>query len=985
MDQEMDAVKTVDHSTDNTRVNVDNKHIEIDKSLAEETEKIEIETNNSESVLGDDNFIEANDQAEHMENETGDKDTYTDEIPNRGHNGNTGNDGIKEDNSSEITKSMMFVSDPMEETKELLLEALSLEAVNTRYEDNPTRIKRLEGVHFTSPIAIVHEYSMEQSRSDDDTQSLSLSDDWENNGRESLTITYDHKVLEEVRQDMITVDAEGQTETTVNILKSETFTESTLNKEVTNDVQAHTMSPTGDCSNTLVTMDNLVSGSSVVERPSVLCDSPHEPKQFACDEIRSKRNTQSLSDIMCTSLHGLGPPPVLSEVFSKVPLEEITGVEDLMETFSENEAKQPITNIPENDSSYYLKSDSPLSQRAHLSLTGQDTCIIQVYSELPDDIRTKINEEEFYFNNIADEPAQTSDNIKCEKVTTLETIDTQEISLQASKRLKMQYDSIESEIFLVDCKQAVKRTHEEKTEDENVHVLKQAKFDDIVPTDKSAIQSNEIETTKTAENYGQEKLKFEISEELDTEDEIIVFQQSAKGTTTTTCTTMDKQNRSAQGDSMTDYLAPSELHGIKKDCKHPIKRIYEEKTDDENVHVLKKAKFDNEVLKDQSSVQSNEIETATTVENDGQESIVKEDCIFVLTQDNNSEQNKCTSESIDSREIVNKIEHVAIEMNPLILCEADSEDIADTFDQEKSGEKPCLVQNNLVETNNVKEIDNTEAEKVMPNVPVVSKVIENYTNEVDNFVPYSLKQLKFEIAEELDTEDEIIIFQQSAKGTTTTTTIDIQDRNAQVGEPRKYIELESNNDLDGQYENKENCCDYDRILVQNENTDNNKLDVALPQGSLENKSRERDSYCETVKETRLSDSVNVCKDQTVPLCNSPVFVPASQILSQSSQESGSTGFIYDASKPHPYHSSQESMKDECVNGKSDTVTFVEKRFMTEIAEDGFCQVLVEDKPIELSNVDLAESICVNIKENQIDFTKEQEEQMDTGILSFVWY
>ena len=30
MDQEMDAVKTVDHSTDNTRVNVDNKHIEID-------------------------------------------------------------------------------------------------------------------------------------------------------------------------------------------------------------------------------------------------------------------------------------------------------------------------------------------------------------------------------------------------------------------------------------------------------------------------------------------------------------------------------------------------------------------------------------------------------------------------------------------------------------------------------------------------------------------------------------------------------------------------------------------------------------------------------------------------------------------------------------------------------------------------------------------------------------------------------------------
>ena len=191
--------------------------------------------------------------------------------------------------------------------------------------------------------------------------------------------------------------------------------------------------------------------------------------------------------------------------------------------------------------------------------------------------------------------------------------------------------------------------------------------------------------------------------------------------------------------------------------------------------------------------------------------------------------------------------------------------------------------------------------------------------------------------------------------------------------------------MDGQYENKENCCDYDRILVQNENTDNNKLDVALPQGSLENKTRERDSYCETIKETRLSGSVNVCKDQTVPLCNSPVFVPASQILSQSSQESGSTGFIYDASKPHPYHSSQESMKDECVNGKSDTVTFVEKRFMTEIAEDGFCQVLVEDKPIELSNVDLAESICVNIKENQIDFTKEQEEQMDTGILSFVWY
>lgn len=102
------------------------------------------------------------------------------------------------------------------------------------------------------------------------------------------------------------------------------------------------------------------------------------------------------------------------------------------------------------------------------------------------------------------------------------------------------------------------------------------------------------------------------------------------------------------------------------------------------------------------------------------------------------------------------------------------------------------------------------------------------------------------------------------------------------------------------------------------------------------------------------------------------FITASQVLSQSSQESGSTGFIYDPSMSSPHQSSQDSCNEE------ESKNIAERKLFVEMAEDGFCHELVSINHTVFPNTDTSQVNAGVMEQKQPDFAKEQEEQLDEG-------
>lgn len=152
------------------------------------------------------------------------------------------------------------------------------------------------------------------------------------------------------------------------------------------------------------------------------------------------------------------------------------------------------------------------------------------------------------------------------------------------------------------------------------------------------------------------------------------------------------------------------------------------------------------------------------------------------------------------------------------------------------------------------------------------------------------------------------------------------------------------------------------------------------------KENRRMEMCENVKTTeyiteaaaRLCDNINKTGEGEENLLKSPAFMPASQVLSQSSQESGSTGFVFDCSRScESYSSSQESVKLT----DSENKAVPEKKVIVEIAEDGMCQDVVEKCPEKVFVADTSE-VLENVDSlKPDDLTKEQDEQIDEGRLT----